>query len=67
MPRRIDIISSISGVGFDEAFGDRIVADVDGLKVPVISINKLIKNKEASGRDKDLLDVKILKKYLELQ
>lgn len=63
-PRRIDIITSISGVTFDEAFSDHITADVDGISVPVISSDAIIKNKLQSARDKDLLDVKILKKHL---
>lgn len=67
VPRRIDIITSISGVGFDEAFRERMITEVDGIKIPVISIDKLIKNKEASGRDKDIFDVKILKKHLKQQ
>jgi len=66
VPRRIDIITSITGVSFDEAFSSRIITEVNGIKVPVISLDKLIKNKEASGREKDLLDVKILKKHLKL-
>jgi len=32
------------------------------LKIPVLSIDKLIKNKISTGREKDLLDVKLLKK-----
>lgn len=63
VPRRIDIITSITGVSFDEAYSDRTITEVDGVKVPVISRGKLIKKKEASGRDKDLLDIKILKKH----
>ncbi len=66
VPRRIDIITSISGVSFDEAYRESVISIVDGLNIPVISIHKLIKNKEATGRDKDALDVKILKKHLDL-
>ena len=66
-PRRIDIITSISGVTYDEAFSDHITADVDGIPVPVISTENLIRNKLESARDKDLLDVKVLKKHLKLK
>ena len=66
-PRRIDIITSISGVTFDEAYSDHVTTEVDGIPVPVISSEKLIKNKLNSGRDKDLLDVKVLKKHLKLK
>lgn len=66
VPRRIDIITSISGVSFDEAFNESVISMVDGLNIPVISISKLIKNKESTDRDKDSLDVKILKKHFNL-
>jgi len=59
-PVRIDIITSISGVSWGEAFEGR-VADFYG-DVPVHYIGKLqyIKNKKASGRLKDLADVESL-------
>jgi hypothetical protein len=60
-PRRIDIITAIDGVEFNEAWQRRVDIDVDGLKVPFISKSDLIKNKESTGRDKDSLDVKYLK------
>lgn len=63
-PRRIDIITSIDGVTFDEAYEDCVTAEVEGLNIPVLSVDALIKNKEATGREKDILDVRILKKHL---
>ena len=62
VPRRIDIITKIDAVEFDEADSDKIFVDIDHLKIPVLSIDKLIKNKMATGREKDLLDAKLLKK-----
>ena len=62
VPRRIDIITKISGVEFDEADADKIVVNIENLKIPVLSIDLLIKNKMATGREKDLLDAKLLKK-----
>jgi len=64
IPRRIDIITSISGVSFEDAKSDISYAEVEGLKLPILSIEKLIKNKTATGRDKDLLDVKLLKQMM---
>ena len=49
-PRRIDIMTMIVGVDFDEAWQDREEIDVDGLPVRVISKRFLAKNKEATGR-----------------
>ncbi|MBE3144624.1 MAG: hypothetical protein IMZ61_11970 [Planctomycetes bacterium] len=60
-PRRIDIITSIDGVDFEQAWQRRVDVEIDGLSVPFISKPDLIKNKESTGRDKDLLDVKYLK------
>lgn len=64
VPRRIDIITSITGVEYEEARQDCLRVEIDGLTVPVLSIHKIIQNKEATGRDKDLLDAKNLRKKL---
>lgn len=61
-PRRIDVITGIDGVSFDEAWPNRKVVTVEGLKVPCLGRGELIRNKEASGRDKDLVDLKTLRK-----
>jgi hypothetical protein len=55
-PRRIDIITAISGVGFDEAYQQRRIVEIEGLGVPTLSLGDLIRNKRATGRDKDRLD-----------
>ncbi len=62
IPRRIDIITKISGVSYDEADGNKVNIDVEDLTLPIISLDKLIKNKMSAGRDKDKLDVKMLRK-----
>lgn len=61
-PERVDILQHIDGITFDEAWEHRIVGQIDG-EVPtaVISRDDLIRNKLASGRDQDLLDVKMLR------
>jgi hypothetical protein len=64
-PVRIDITSDLSGVTFDEAFPNRKIIDVDGMETPFIGIHELIKNKIASGRDQDMVDVKKLRKKLD--
>jgi predicted nucleotidyltransferase len=55
-PRRIDIITTISGVGFDDAYLQRQIVEIEGLSIPILSLGDLIKNKRATGRDKDRLD-----------
>ncbi len=59
-PRRIDVLTAIDGVAFDEAWADRLEILVEGLHVPVISRHHLIRNKRASGRPKDLADLALL-------
>jgi hypothetical protein len=60
-PRRIDIITGVSGLDFESAYGRREKVEVEGLVMPVISIEDLIVNKESTGRDKDRLDAKTLR------
>jgi hypothetical protein len=59
-PRRIDILTDISGVSFDEAWESRAIGDLDGLAVPFLGRATLLTNKRASGRLKDLADVERL-------
>jgi Nucleotidyl transferase of unknown function (DUF2204) len=59
-PVRIDILTRIDGVSFDEAFRDRVNTRFGGLPVAVLSRAHLIQNKRASGRLQDLADVERL-------
>lgn len=59
-PNRIDLITSISGVSFEEAWQGRLYGELDGLNVPFLSKECLLRNKRAAGRDKDLEDIKRL-------
>ena len=56
-PRRIDLLTSIDGVGFEEAWTQRKQIDTEGLSFAVIGREHLIVNKKAVGRPKDLADV----------
>lgn len=58
-PARIDLLQQIDGVTFDEAWSRRVEGRIDGeVQAAVISQHDLIRNKLASGRPQDLLDVK---------
>ncbi len=59
-PVRIDIIMSISGVEFDEAYKRRVIVESSGTTINYISKEDFIKNKKASGRLKDLADIESL-------
>ena len=61
-PRRIDLLTEISGLTFDEAWVSRINAEVDGRTIPFIGREALLKNKGATGRLKDLADAERLRK-----
>ncbi|MDD5645350.1 MAG: hypothetical protein PHO00_07910 [bacterium] len=67
VPRRIDIITFINGVDFDKAYEEREEIEVENIKIPFLSKKNIIKNKESTGRDKDKLDVKYLKKKFKLK
>jgi hypothetical protein len=55
-PRRIDILTEISGLTFDEAWASRVMAEVGGHSVSFIGRAALLRNKEATGRLKDAAD-----------
>jgi hypothetical protein len=59
-PLRIDILTTIAGVSFDDCFGRRDVVSVGDVQVPVISLPDLKANKQATGRSQDLADIEHL-------
>jgi len=61
-PNRIDILTGISGVTFDEAWQTRVEGAISDLSVVFISRDLLIKNKRAANRDKDRGVIKLLDK-----
>ena len=61
-PWRIDILSGPSGVDFDACYKRRVIDTIDGVTLPIISLADLRANKLASGRDKDLIDLRFLPK-----
>ncbi len=61
-PNRIDLLTSISGLTFDEAWSSREAGDLDGVTVPFIGKSALIRNKAKTGRSRDIGDVEELKK-----
>jgi hypothetical protein len=59
-PVRIDLITSISGVSWDDAFPHREIGRYGAVAVSFIGRNQYISNKRASGRKKDLADLEAL-------
>lgn len=61
-PRRIDLLTSISGVSYAEARASRVIVAVEGMQLPVLGRDALVKNKRATGRPKDVLDADALER-----
>jgi len=61
-PFRVDILTDIPGVTFDEAWSSRIYVTLDEVSLPIIGKAELIKNKRAVGRLQDLADAEELEK-----
>jgi hypothetical protein len=61
-PCRIDLLTSISGVEFERAWENKVSIIIDELKIYVLSRGDLLKNKSATGRDKDRGDIAWLEK-----
>ena len=61
-PNRIDILTSIDGVEFNDAWRQRIEVTIEGLLVFVISRAHLIANKKTVGRPQDLADIDRIEK-----
>jgi hypothetical protein len=60
VPNRIDILTRISGVTFSSAWRNRCEVKADHGTIAVIGLRDLIKNKRASGRNKDRSDLSLL-------
>ena len=59
-PRRIDLLTRIDGVSYEEAAPHAVVQVVNGIRLNVIGVDDLIRNKRASGRAKDVADADAL-------
>ena len=59
-PRRIDVLTGVTGLTFDEAWKNRLVHEVDGLPLAFLGRAELVRNKRATGRAKDRADLEAL-------
>jgi hypothetical protein len=62
VPRRIDLLTELSGVSFDEAWASRVQRPIDGRSAAFLGYETLIKNKRCAARPKDLVDADELEK-----
>mgnify|MGYP002395898276 CR=1 FL=1 len=59
-PMRLEILNEISGVSFEDCWKSKKELQVEGITIPIISLEDLLKNKRASGRTKDQIDIEQL-------
>lgn len=59
-PNRIDILTGLTALKFNEAWAKRIDVEIDGLMLPVLDRESFCVNKKALGRNKDLADIEDL-------
>lgn len=60
-PMRIDVLTGIDGVAFDEAWASRIEEQIGALRLCFLGRRDLVRNKRATGRIKDQQDVELLR------
>lgn len=59
-PIRVDVMTSIDGVAFEDAWPNRLASVIGSVPVAVIGREELVRNKSATGRAKDLADLELL-------
>jgi hypothetical protein len=60
-PNRIDLLTSLTGLDFDECYQKKVTTEIQGEGIHFIDVDSLCKNKQASGRRQDLADLENLK------
>lgn len=60
VPNRIDLLTTISGVDFEEAWQAKVGAELDSIPVSFLGYYQLLRNKQAAGRVQDLADLEAL-------
>jgi hypothetical protein len=66
-PDKTEFMTHISGIKYSEASSLKIVANMEGINLPLIHYSSLIQNKKSAGRLKDLADIEHLEKIMELK
>ncbi|MBI3160828.1 MAG: nucleotidyltransferase [Chloroflexi bacterium] len=62
-PNRIDILTTLPGIGFADCFESRVRIEIEDVQVNFIDIDNLIRNKRATGRTQDLADAETLENH----
>lgn len=61
-PYKIDFMTHVSGVKFEEAWSEKVISELDGIPIPFIQLNHLIISKITTGRSKDKNDIEELQR-----
>ena len=56
-PLKIDFLTKISGVQYEEANAQKVIVEIDGIQLPVLHLNHLVLSKFVTGRLKDKADI----------
>lgn len=59
-PFAVDLLTSIQGVDFQDAFAESMIQEIDGIAIRIIGKRALLDNKRSTGREKDKLDAEAL-------
>lgn len=57
---RLDVLTCVKGLDFFEAWSNKVLLELDNIRIPALSFDDLIKTKQAAGRPEDVEDIKIL-------
>jgi hypothetical protein len=66
VPIRVDFLTKISGIAFEEAYQQKVIGEINGLQIPVLHLNHLILSKISNERTKDKMDVEELQKIMRI-
>ncbi len=67
IPIRVDFLTQITGVSYEEADKEKIIGNIDGMNIPVLHLNHLVLSKITNNRTKDKFDVEELQKIQKLK
>jgi hypothetical protein len=62
IPYKVDVLTKVAGVDYETADKEKIIAEVENVKIPFIHVNHLVLSKIGNNRTKDKLDVEELQK-----
>lgn len=62
VPYKVDVLTKVAGVAYETADKEKVIAEIENIKIPFIHVNHLVLSKIGNNRTKDKLDVEELQK-----